>query len=143
MNKKPLIALMSVVALAACQDQKVESPQPAEQPVMADSAHSARTALDWNGIYKGSVPCSDCAGTNLLLELKMDGQYSLGRSYMDKMSAMVMEEGEFTWNDAGNAVQVGEYRFFVAENQLFLVASDEQRLVDDDGEPYTLSKDMM
>lgn len=144
MKKTLFVAVVAVVALAGCQDQNAEPEKVVtEAPVMADAAHSARTALDWNGIYKGTVPCEDCAGTDLLLELKMDGQYSLGRSYVDKMSATVMEDGAITWNEAGNTVQVGEYHFFVAENQLFLVDQDEQRLMDEEGNPYILTKEMM
>ncbi|MGC9459809.1 copper resistance protein NlpE [Vibrio genomosp. F10] len=144
MKKNSLVALMAVVALAGCQDQNAENEAAAVEPtVMEAVADSAHTALDWNGIYKGSVPCDDCAATDLLLELKMDGQYSLGRSYVDKMSATVMEEGEVIWNEAGNTVQVGEYRFFVAENQLFLVDQDEKRLMDEEGQPYALSIEMM
>lgn len=161
MKKYSLAALMAVAVLAGCQDQNEVQPgsadqsaaveqttpietstaTPAKEPL--DTAHSARTSLDWNGLYKGSVPCDDCAGTNLLLELKMDGQYSLGRSYEDKMSATVMEEGSISWNEVGNTVEIEEFYFFVAENQLFLVDQEGQRIVDEEGNPYTLSKAVM
>ncbi|WP_299142973.1 copper resistance protein NlpE [uncultured Vibrio sp.] len=141
MKKTLYVVLMAAAALAGCQNKDAEQGQTIDTtPVMVEAAHSARTSLDWNGIYQGTVPCEDCAGTDLLLELKVDGQYSLGRSYVDKMSATVMEEGAINWNDAGNTVQVGEYHFFVAENQLFLVSKDEQRLMDEEGNPYTLAK---
>lgn len=144
MKKTLCVVLMAAAALVGCQDKEAEQMQTTDTaPVVADAAHSARTSLDWDGIYQGTVPCEDCAGTDLLLDLKMDGQYSLGRSYVDKMSATVMEEGTISWNDAGNTVQVGEYRFFVAENQLFLVGQDEQRMTDAEGNPYALAKTQM
>lgn len=144
MKKTLSVVLMATAALMGCQDKDAEVVQPAETAqVVVEAAHSARTSLDWNGIYQGTVPCEDCAGTDLLLELKMDGQYSMGRSYVDKMSATVMEEGAIAWNDAGNTVQVGEYRFFVAENQLFLVDQDDQRMMDEEGNSYALAKAQM
>lgn len=144
MKKMLCVVFMASAALVGCQDKDAEPVKTADTtPVVAEVAHNARTSLDWNGIYQGTVPCEDCAGTNLLLELKMDGQYSLGRSYVDKMSATVMEEGSVTWNDAGNTIQVGEYRFFVAENQLFLVDQNEQRMTDEKGSAYDLAKTQM
>ncbi|WP_299689460.1 copper resistance protein NlpE N-terminal domain-containing protein [uncultured Vibrio sp.] len=147
MTKYSLAALMiAATALVGCQDNTSET-QPAPSVEQAaqeqvDAAHSARSALDWNGMYRGMVPCSDCAGTNLLLELKSDGQYSFSRSYVDKMSATVMVEGELVWNDSGNTIQVDEYRFFVGENQLWLVDQAEERLTDEQGKAYTLTKEM-
>lgn len=144
MKQMLCVVLIAAAALTGCQDKDAEPVKSADPvSVEADVAHSARTSLDWNGIYKGTVPCEDCTGTDLLLELKMDGQYSLGRSYVDKMSATVMEDGTITWNEAGNMVQVGEYRFFVAENKLFLVGEDEQRMMDENSVPYVLEKTQM
>jgi uncharacterized lipoprotein NlpE involved in copper resistance len=142
MNKKSIIAVIAVAvtALAGCQNTNTAQQSVDKGQVEVVDAHSAKISLDWNGIYQGVVPCEDCAGTNLWLELKMDGQYSLARSYIDKMSATVIEEGAFTWNEAGNSVQVGEYRFFVGENQLFLLDDTNERLKDEQGQFYKLMK---
>ncbi|WP_299142879.1 copper resistance protein NlpE [uncultured Vibrio sp.] len=144
MKKTLCIVLMAAAVLVGCKNKGAEQMQTTDAtPVMIEAGHNARTSLDWNGIYQGTVPCEDCSGTDLLLELKIDGQYLLGRSYVDKMSTTVMEEGSINWNDAGNTVQVGEYHFFVAENQLFLVSKDELRMMDEEGNPYALAKTEM
>jgi len=85
------------------------------------SADTARTSLDWNGIYKGTVPCSDCEGTQVLLELKQDGTYMQSFSYIGKVSATVMDEGNIAWNTAGNEITINDMRYFVAENHLILL----------------------
>lgn len=109
---------------------------------VSNTSHNSRNSLDWNGVYKGVVPCEICSGTNLLIELKTGGQYSLSRSYIDQMSATVMEEGEINWNSMGNTIQVGVYRFVVEENKLVLIDQDESRLIDGEGNPYILTKEI-
>ncbi len=113
-----------------------------QQKFSNNTNRSAQQSLDWSGIYKGNVPCEDCAVTNLLLELKSEGQYSLSRSYIDKMSAAVMEEGEIIWSEVGNAIQVGEYRFTVEEHKLSLLDHDGSLKVDIEGNPYVLAKEI-
>ncbi|WP_428776021.1 copper resistance protein NlpE [Vibrio sp.] len=154
MYKYISIAVLSVAAITGCGEQKVETQQNQQaeaekmtqesQPelMVADAAHNARNSLDWNGIYKGSVPCADCAGTQLLVELNADGNYLLSRSYTDKVSAAVMEEGQFTWNDTNSIIQVGEYHFFVGENVLILVDQDGKRIEDDQMQQFVLTKEM-
>ncbi len=131
---------IAVTTLVGCQHPNVgttvESPKP-------DISHNARASLDWNGVYSGIVPCEDCSGTKLWLELKANGQYSMSRSYIDKMSITVMEEGSLVWNTKGNTINVDDYRFFVAENKLFLVDQSGERVLDKNGNSYVLSKDAM
>ena len=108
-----------------------------DETTSINAADTARTSLDWNGIYKGTVPCADCEGTDVFLELKHDGTYMQSLSYIGKMSATVMDEGEISWNAAGNEITIKEMRYFVAENRLVLVNDDsatEQKV-------YTLYKE--
>ena len=42
-----------------------------DETTSINAADTARTSLDWNGIYKGTVPCADCEGTDVFLELKL------------------------------------------------------------------------
>ena len=37
-----------------------------------DSTHNAQNSLDWNGTYKGVLPCADCAGIEKEITLYKD-----------------------------------------------------------------------
>ncbi|MGP8304899.1 copper resistance protein NlpE N-terminal domain-containing protein [Vibrio sp. YIC-376] len=148
-----MIKYSSIIVLAlafgtGCVDKNLPNSEPeqtlevSQKTIVTNTNYNARDSIDWNGIYKGIVPCEDCSATHLLVELKNDGHYSLGRSYFDKMSATVMEEGGINWNEAGSILQIGEYRFLVEENKLFLVDQDEKSKMDGKGKPYVLNKEI-
>lgn len=146
MLKHISIAVLSLAVGTGCVGKSVSNFQSEQaldhqqQTVFANEKHNARHSLEWNGIYKGSVPCDDCAVTNLFLETKQDGQYLMSRSYIDKMSATAMEEGEIHWNKQGNIIQIGEYLFLVTENKLSLVDKNGKLTLDEDGNSHELDK---
>ena len=81
-----LLSLVCCAVLAGCGIPDTAKEQDNSTAIEV-SADTARTSLDWNGIYKGTVPCSDCEGTQVLLELKQDGTYMQSFSYIGKVSA--------------------------------------------------------
>ena len=85
--KKSIIAIsLASLVLAACsktENKKVEEQTPAttetvSEATVADTAHTAENALDWNGTYKGILPCADCEGIKTELELNSDKTYDYG-----------------------------------------------------------------
>ncbi|MBL8321182.1 MAG: copper resistance protein NlpE N-terminal domain-containing protein, partial [Acinetobacter sp.] len=97
MKKTFLMLVLSSVALAAC--SKPETPNSAApaasaaaQPASEASApastlpagDTAETSLDWAGKYKGVLPCADCEGIEMELELKSDKTYELTEEYLGK-----------------------------------------------------------
>lgn len=97
MKKTFLMLALSSAALAAC--SKPETPNSAAptasaaaQPASEASApgstlpagDTAETSLDWAGKYKGVLPCADCEGIEMELELKSDKTYELTEEYLGK-----------------------------------------------------------
>ncbi|MEJ2763413.1 copper resistance protein NlpE [Photobacterium sp. MCCC 1A19761] len=110
-----------------------------------DTDHNAQNALDWNGTYQGTLPCADCDGIEVTLTLNMDGTYSLIENYLGKENGAFSSNGNFNWNAAGNTISVptedGAFaQYFVAENQLFRLDQQGQRITGDLAEKYILSK---
>lgn len=45
---------------------------------------TSQNALDWNGTYKGTLPCADCEGIETELTLNLDGNYLYKATYLGK-----------------------------------------------------------
>ncbi|HHP0491420.1 MULTISPECIES: copper resistance protein NlpE [Vibrio] len=166
--KKTLLALTgAVVILAGCQDEKpaettaVDIPQasevestvdatPIEEEQMittdtfVDSGHNAQNSLDWNGIYKGKLPCADCAGIDTTLTINEDGTYTLVELYEGKEGNPIKSEGKFTWNESGNTITLvdesGPNQYFVGENMLMKLDMNGEKATGELASFYNLSK---
>ncbi|EDP59641.1 copper resistance protein NlpE [Vibrio sp. AND4] len=166
--KKTLLALTgAVVILAGCQDEKpaqttvVEVPQATEADTsvdmtmveeeqvittdtFVDSGHNAQNALDWSGIYKGKLPCADCADIDTTLTLNESGTYSLVKLYEGKKGDPVRSEGKFTWNESGNIITLVDEsdsnQYFVGENILMKLDINGEKATGELASFYNLSK---
>lgn len=148
MNKL-LIAIL--VLLAACTEAPDESQAAAASgaadvaPVMADTAHNSRNALDWPGTYSGVTPCADCGGIRTTIRLQADGTFLRERVYVGKSDGPIRDSGTFSWNDAGSAVTLdsesGEaQQYQVGENRLFHLDQSGQRITGELADRYVLEK---
>jgi heat shock protein HslJ/uncharacterized lipoprotein NlpE involved in copper resistance len=86
---------------------------------------NSMTSLDWNGTYKGVVPCADCEGIETTLTINLDKTYTLTTNYLGKKDAKpVVKTGSFEWNSAGSNNTLGGIKnapaqYKVGENKLF------------------------
>ncbi len=91
--------------------------------VMATDQHNASNSLDWQGTYRGTLPCADCEGIETELTINQDNTYELKTSYLGKGDQTFEEKGTFSWNEAGNTITLSEAKnrpsqYFVAENKV-------------------------
>ncbi|MCE2573105.1 copper resistance protein NlpE [Motilimonas eburnea] len=157
MKRVLLFPLLGSLALVGCQSESANT-QPTPEPEVIEAVveevvvaevttepqlpvgDSAKVSLDWNGTYRGTLPCEDCDGIEILLELKPDNTYALSRNYLGKMGAAVIEEAPFNWNDAGNTITLEDgTQLFVGENRLWLVDDNGQRVMD---EAHQINKEL-
>ena len=102
--KKCLIAIV-VVVLSNCQTQKTASSNQANEAMeKRDAAHTSQNALDWDGIYRGVLPCADCEGIQTTIYLKKDLSFTTKTKYLGKSDSVYETTGKFKWNDKGNTV---------------------------------------
>lgn len=113
----------------------------------ADPAHNARNALGYYGSYEGMLPCASCEGIEIRLTLYPQRQYHMETVYTGRSEEVIVNEGQFSWNEAGNTITLegieSEERaaqFFVAENRLMQLDSDGERITGDLADAYTLEK---
>lgn len=92
------------------------------------SIHNSRNSLDWDGTYRGVIPCADCPGIKTEITLYNDLNYIFSRQYLGKSDSVYIEKGTFRWNDAGTQIRFntpagepGGNHFFVGENNLVML----------------------
>lgn len=145
----------AIVALvvAGCKPPEPDATTPPLAPVTPialeagasspDPAHNARNSLDWQGTYRGVLPCADCEGIETVVSLGGDSAYRIQSRYLGRSDGVFSEEGRFSWNEAGNTVTLGGAepgQYFVAENRLIRLALDGSRITGALADNYVLDK---
>ena len=154
--KKSIIAIsLASLVLAACsktENKKVEEQTPAttetvSEATVADTAHTAENALDWNGTYKGILPCADCEGIKTELELNSDKTYEIKETYLGKGDGKPFEsKGSFQFDNKNSSIieldKAGDSRkYFVAEGYLKALDIDGKEITGDLADKYQLKKE--
>ncbi|MFG0586934.1 copper resistance protein NlpE [Acinetobacter sp. YQ_14] len=151
--KKSIIALsLASVFLVACsktdnKNNQEQTPTAASEAVAVDSAHTAENSLDWNGTYKGVLPCADCEGIETELELNADKTYELKETYLGKGDGKAFEsKGSFQFDANNTSVieldKTGDNRkYFVAEGYLKVLDMEGNEITGDLADKYELKKE--
>lgn len=139
-----------------CKNDKEATPESeAQVPVSTSNTETQRhhgdtseTSLDWNGQYKGTLPCADCEGIETTLTLKSDGTYIKSVVYLGKDDKPFIDRGNFLWNDEGTAVILdledsGTQAYFVGENRIWHLDADNNKITGDLADNYILEKNHM
>lgn len=121
-------------------------PETIDVPMNPSPADNSMNSLDWDGTYRGTLPCADCEGIETELTLNQDGTYSYKSNYLGKNDALEEEyTGKFTWDKEGRTIQLdglkgspGKYQ--VGENQIWHLDQDGNRISGDLADLYILKK---
>ncbi len=104
--------------------------------------HQSKTSIDWEGEYKGVLPCEDCDGVETSLTLNFDNTFTQRVTYIGK-GGPYESSGTFIWDNTGEIVTLkfadgsaASYR--VEEGVIKLL--DENTLVEIEGDEYVLRK---
>ena len=94
--KKFYTAVLAAFALAAttgCNNKgsKPEVLTSSHEEIMVEKNDSNVIS----GTYKGTLPCADCGGKNILISLSSDGTYHLEYEYLDKGEGVIEENGTY------------------------------------------------
>jgi copper homeostasis protein (lipoprotein) len=134
-----LLIIVVILLIAACKISKVRPAAP-----IPDS-HTSQNSLDWEGLYTGSMPCTDCAGIHTKIELQRDLTFRLETRYLGKSGEPEVIKGTFTWNKKGNTIildgtdksKVPSY-YFVDENKLTQLGINGEKVTGKDADRYNL-----
>ena len=154
-NLTVLSCSILLLGFTACKPKASDNPNPeAAQTPAAEATpeteftgdgHNSRISVDWNGVYKGTIPCADCEGIQTQLTLMEDGSFERRTTYLGKDGETRSDKGNFTWDDAGSVVTLafedGEtQQYQVGENILFHLDRQGNRITGDLADKYTLMK---
>lgn len=147
--KRIVYVTLLAVALTGC-SRKTKNPPPAPTEITSDTvvqvdSHNAQNSLDYIGMYKGKLPCADCAGIETSLQLSEGFSYILQRSYLGKNTKIEERKGTFKWNDAGNTILLDNLegepnQYLVGENSLTQLDLNGAKIGGKLAESYTLKK---
>jgi len=127
---KIIFALLCSFILGCSTNKSVKEIPPAVDEITIVDEHNSRNSLDWDGIYRGIFPCADCESITIELKLNKDYTYRKKAKYLGKGNEINIEEGKFSWNEAGSNILIDEeisQQYKVGENILIKL--------DQDGEP--------
>lgn len=128
--------VLVTAALAGC----ATTEPPRETVPIGDNS---RNALDWAGVYVGTLPCADCPGIRTRLELRGDNTFTRTFTYLERDVGPFEETGSFTWDSSGSRITLdgnGAQQYQVGENVLFHLDRSGQRIRGDLAAAYRLEK---
>lgn len=122
-TKMAFVFLTTIVVFSSCQVKQPATTNENPGAIAATVAHNAQNALDWQGIYKGLLPCADCEGIETSITLNADNTYQKTTLYIGKEAVISPTKGTFSWNEAGNIIHLDNEAsepasYFVGENSL-------------------------
>ena len=107
--------------------------------------HNSANSLDWNGTYKGTMPCADCEGIETEITLTTDQDYILKTNHKGKIGTSKEAKGNFTWNSAGNTITLSgmsyeHNQYFIGENSILQLDNLGKKITGKDADKYFLIK---
>ena len=108
--------------------------------------HNSQNSLDWQGVYKGILPCADCDGIETEIVINSDLTFVKRTKYLGKEDIKGIEEkGSFTWNKGGSTIilqgineESNQYK--VGENTLTCLDMEGEIITGDLAQNYILKK---
>ena len=114
------LSFVILITFCVCALQNCKSSSKGDRSTPADTAHASKTSLDWDGIYRGVLPCADCEGIETTITLSKDAHYTLATRYLGKSDSVFERSATFNWSEQGNTIQLSggsasPAKFFVGE----------------------------
>ena len=144
MMRKYFLLVSVVAVLFSCSTVKKQAT--GESNAILPDVHTSRVALDWQGVYRGMLPCASCEGIKTQLEL-FDSTYVLSTQYSGKGDSIYVSTGRFIWSQSGNSLVLIDTLFTdslhykIAENQVIQLDKDGNEIKSGLRNMYVLQKD--
>lgn len=150
------LAFILCLCFYGCKNNKdKDSESDAQTPVSVSTTtkevplgDTSENSLDWNGQYKGTLPCADCEGINTTLTLKASGDFRRSLEYIGKSENTIEETGIFSWDASGSNITLSledgsTQSYKVGENRLWQLDQNGERIAGELADKYLLYKNKM
>ena len=140
MMKKLLFLIVVASMCMSCSTQKQTA------SIRVNESHNGLNSLDWDGIYRGMLPCADCEGIQTTVYLNRNLTYTLETRYLGKSDSVFRETGKIIWNASGSQISLASSgnsqatRYAVGENTLTQLDRSGNMITGNFAYMYTLSK---
>lgn len=145
MRNQLIVLLILIISTVGCKTSENKEQKEIEPEKITDS-HNSRNSLDWSGTYRGTLPCADCEGILIEIQLHQDSTYDLARKYKGESEEVLRQSGSFKWDNSGNKItlitdeQSETNQYQVGENQLIKLDVSGKRIQSEFSEMYSLKK---
>lgn len=95
MKKTMLIVTVAMLAIGACTPSKA-----------IDAAHNSRNSLNWDGVYKGTIPAASGPGIEVTITLDSGLHYTANYLYIEREGADFTISGTFQWDEDGRIIML-------------------------------------
>lgn len=153
---KKIIYMLIVLIISACNSTVVKNDAESNtaDTSMLDStaesdisdSHDAENSLDIMGVYKGVLPCADCSGIEITLEILDEQKFKRSSRYLGKEDTKIRyDEGMYSWiKDKKNTIILNDIdkpnEYFVAEGSLIHLDMNGNKIEGKMAEKYILKK---
>lgn len=138
-----LFVLISIVSCSSHTKRRYEKQLKLEKAV----ADNSKNSLNWQGKYRGVLPCADCEGIQTEITLNKNGTYEIARMYEGKSTEVFLEKGSYRWFDNGSKItfysannSTDYSSYLVGENKLIKLDNSSNKIVSEYAEMYILNK---
>ncbi|WP_162127594.1 copper resistance protein NlpE N-terminal domain-containing protein [Flavobacterium phycosphaerae] len=144
MKKYSLLVVLFVAFFTSCQKQTNSKGSPNDLTVVAKVV-DAKNTLNYEGNYKGILPCADCEGIETTVCLNENSTYTIRTTYIGKGNKIFEQKGTFSWNKAGNIVTFDNVenapnQYEVAKNTLTQLDMSGKKITGNHATDYILAK---
>ncbi|MBO0938121.1 copper resistance protein NlpE N-terminal domain-containing protein [Fibrella sp. HMF5335] len=147
------LLLLILTLLTGC-DSKPKETATSTVDTSFNNLDSARTApkitsrkkLDYQGVYRGTLPCAGCTGIRLEVDLRSDSTYQLTTTYLGKGDEKpIIKRGTFSWNKADSLITLQGVtdqpnKYLVGNNTISQLDMDGTRVLGPSARRYILRK---
>lgn len=145
--KTHIIVLTIAIAMLGCQESKKANNQNEREADAIEiiDEHTSEIALDWDGTYKGLLPCASCPGILTSININADKTFEKSNFYLESKNAYTIEKGSFSFTENGRDIilkpNVGSSAMYaVGENKLTMLNANGERMSSDFAKMYELTK---
>ena len=118
----------------------------ADTTLIFGNEHNSQNSLDWEGVYKGLLPCADCEGIETEIVLNSDLTFVKKTTYLGKKDSKGIDvKGSFSWSKDGSTIilkgidqDANQYK--VGENTLIQLDIQGNIITGDLAQKYILKK---
>jgi len=138
-----MVAVLTLTSFASCSNSSQNTNKTSDPTEMRSDNMDSK---DYQGTYKGTLPCADCSGIETELKISDDMKYTLKQTYQGKGDGKensFSEEGTYTWDASKRIITLkgdDSERYEYADGMLYALDMDGKRVTGELANMYVLKK---